>query len=638
MMDRMSAPKAPETFPQFLLHNYSQFPNEIYMRHKKLGYWREYTWDYCYQIIKHFALGLASLGLQRGDKVIIIGDNEPEWVWAELAAQSLGAAVVGAWVDTVPSELEYITNHSESSFGIAKDQEQVDKFLELEGKIPLIKKVIYWDPKGMWAYKDNPFLISFEDVMEQGKQYETAHPGEFEDSIARGKAADLCVIGYTSGTTGLPKGVLQVYDYYMTQVMRWHRFLPWRAGDNHVSFGTMAWGGEQLAAVAAPLIFRSIPNFVEKPETVLQNIKEIGPDTLVLGPRQYEDWVSMVQSRIMDTGRIKQFVYESCMPVGYKMADFILAGRRPPLFLRALYSLAYAVCFWPIRDYLGVQNVRVAITGSAAMGPDVVRWFAAIGLYLKDAYGLTELPVATLQRDIATLGTSGPPTLGTEVRISIEGEIRLRSAGMFQGYYKQPDQTAKRLQNGWVVTGDAGFIDEVGNLIILDRLEFMLMLKSGDKYSPTYIENRLRFSPYIKDVMVIGGEDKDYILSTINIDYETVGKWAEKNRIPYTTYANLSQKEEVYDLIQRDIKTVNSRLPQSARVRKYVLLPKEFDADEGELTRTRKLKRTFLVERNQALIIAAFSNLNSVDIETEIKYRDGRKGKTVTKIAIRTLN
>jgi long-chain acyl-CoA synthetase len=346
----------------------------------------------------------------------------------------------------------------------------------------------------------------------------------------------------------------------------------------------------------------------------------------------------MVQMKINDTNVIKRLLYKLCLPIGYKIADFKLEQRKKPtLFWQFLYMIADWVCFRPIRDHLGLQKVRTGITGGSSLGPDIFRWFRAIGINIKEGYGLTEINPVAIHGDIVKAGTVGPPVPGVTVRISNEGEILVSSDAKFQGYYKQPEEAAKMVVDGWVKTGDAGTFDEDGHLIILDRVKDMLLLKEGQKFSPTYIENRLKFSPYVKDVMVIGGEEREYIFAIINIDFDNVGRWAERNKIPYTTYVDLSQKTEVYDLIQRDVERVNKTLPSGARVKKYALLHKEFDPDEGELTRTRKLRRSFLEDRYGNLINAAYEGQAKVTTEAQVTYRDGRRGSVTTDINIRTL-
>lgn len=622
-----------DTLPKLFVQNYKNYPTKVAMRKKDFGIWNEYTWNDCYHNIKNFALGLVSLGLERGDKVVIIGDNDPEWFWAEFAVQAVGGAVVGLYVDAIPPEIEYIATHSESKFAVAKDQEQTDKFLKIRDRLPGFKKIIYWDPKGMWHYKEDPFIMDFRDVMKLGEKYETAHPDFFKESVDKGKREEIAAYCYTSGTTGTPKGAMISHDFLITNPIRWHVVCPRDEGEEFLSFVAPAWIAEQTMGVAGWAVFRFVVNFPEDPETVIENIREIAPRLMLLGTRQWESLLHQTQVRIMDSSLLKRLSYNLCMPIGYKIADFSLEGKRPNLFWKLLYQFAKLACLTPIRDQLGLKGLKHGITGGALLGPDIFRWFRALGVNLLDTYGLTEFTPATSTGEPPTVGAS-LPTPGTEVQIAEDGEILLRADAEFSGYYKDAAATTERVHNGWIKTGDAGFIDEYGQVVFLDRVKDMLTLKSGGKYSPTYIENLLKFSPYVKDLMVLG---EDYIFCIMNIDFDNVGKWAERNGIPYTTFVDLSQKAEVYDLIQKDVVGANSRLPEMARIRKFALLHKEFDPDEGELTRTRKLKRTFMEQRYSNLISAAYNDEAKVAIEATVTYQDGRMGKVSTAINIRSI-
>jgi long-chain acyl-CoA synthetase len=577
------------------------------------------------------------LEFKRGDKISIVGDNDPEWYWAELAAQALGGAAVGMYVDVIPDEVRYIADHSDSVFAVVKDQEQCDKFLEVIDRLPKIKKIIYWDPKGMRAYRSNPLITSFGEVVEMGRGVEEESPGLFEELVGQGKSTDCAVICYTSGTTGMPKGALISHAYLIEGARKFARVNPWSPSDEYLSFVPLAWIAEQLFMVAW-LLWGMPVNYPESPDTVQENIREIGPRLLLLGPRQWQGLVSTVQMKINDAGPIRRWLYRLSMAIGYKWADYRYEKRRtPPLHWSVLYKLADWACLMHIRDHLGLRRTRVGLTGGSSLGPDVFRWFQAVGVNIKEAYGLTEVNPVAMHREWPKAGTVGPVVPGVEVKISEEGEIWITSNPIFDGYYKQPEETERVVEDGWVKTGDAGVFDEDGHLIVLDRMKDMLTLKGGEKYSPTYIENRLKFSPYIKDGMVVGGEDKEYLFAIINIDFDNVGRWAEKNGYPYTTFVDLSQKKEVYDLISKDVERVNKDLPEGARVRKFSLLHKEFDPDEGELTKTRKLRRSFLEQKYKAMIEAAYSDQPKVSTEAEVKYRDGRTAVIKTDILIRTL-
>ncbi len=626
-----------DTLPKLLMANFRKDPSRVAVRKKDLGIWNRYSWGACYQGVKSFALGLHCLGFQSGDKVSIVGDNDPEWYWAELAAQALGGAAVGLYIDVIPSEVRYIVDHSDSAFAVVKDQEQCDKFLHVIDELPRLRKIIYWDPKGMRPYKGNPLVVSFEEVMEAGAKYEKDHPRAFEESVAKGRGTDTAVLCYTSGTTGLPKGALISHDFLIKGAKRFAQVNPWAPTDEYLSFVPLAWIAEQLFMVGW-LLWRLKVNYPESPETVQENIREIGPQSLLLGPRQWQGLVSTVQMKINDSVFFKRWLYRLCMRIGYRVAAYRFQRRkRPPLPWLLLYKLADLLCLMHVRDHLGLRRTRVGLTGGSSLGPDVFSWFQAIGVNIKEAYGLTEVNPVAMHGDWAKAGTVGPVVPGVDVRISEAGEVWVKSDPIFSGYHKQPDETAKVMQDGWVKTGDAGLFDTDGHLIILDRMKDMLELRGGVRYSPTYIENRLKFSPYVKDAMVLGGEEREFLFAIVNIDFDNVGRWAEKHGIPYTTFVDLSQKGEVYDLIEKDVQRVNQDLPAHARVRRFSLLHKEFDPDEGELTKTRKLRRSFLELRYKGLIDAAYGHAQKVTTEADVKYRDGRTATIKTEINIRGL-
>ena len=625
------------TLPQMMLEHYKTRPLEVAMRKKDFGIWNSFTWEQVYQIIKWMALGLKSLGLTRGDKVCIIGDNDPEWYCAELAVQSLGGICIGLYIDAMPSDAEYIVTNSDSVFVFSKDQEQTDKFLEIREKIPNVKKVIYWDKKGMYSYKNNAWLLENNDLMAMGREYEKRHPEFFDKSIEMGTEDDLALLSYTSGTTSLPKGVMVSYEYVIKASSRFAAASVPQKDDDYLSFVPPAWLSEQLI-MTAWLIFGMKVNFPEEPTTIMENIREIGARTMLLGPMQWQGLLSQVQMKIFDTGPLRRFLYETCLAIGYKVAENRASGQgKLSPHWKVLSIIANALCLSHIRDNLGLSKARYGLTGGSALGPDVIRWFEAIGVSVKDAYGLSELTPATFHRSLIKAGTSGPPAPGVQVKIGEGGEIFIRADRMFDGYYKQPEETKAMLVDGWIKTGDCGTIDQDGHLIVYDRVKEMLPLKGGGIYSPTYIQNRLKFSPYIKEVLIIGGADREFIFGIVTIDFDNVGKWAEKNRIAYTTFADLSQKDEVYQLIEKDIIRVNGTLPTAAKVARYTLLHKEFDPDEGELTKTGKIRRAFLENRYSDLIEAVYAWRDKITVEAEVKYRDGRQGTIKTDIKIKTI-
>ena len=628
---------SPSTIPQLIAANHEKWSQRTAMCMKKFGVWQRYSWREYYENVKYFSLGLISLGLERGDVVSIIGDNEPEWFWGEFATQAAGGIVTGIFVDSIPSEVKYIATHSGAKFAIVNDQEQTDKFLEIKNELPSLRRIIYWDPKGLKNY-DDPLLISFAEVMQLGRDYEKMHPGLFEQDVGWGRGDDVAFIYYTSGTTGLPKGAVLTHQALINTARGFISRYPLNEGDDLISNFPAAWVGDSFFATIPHLLTGARLNFPEEPETIAEDTREVGPNFVIYGPRQWESLVSDIHVKIIDASPIKRFTYNLFLPVGYKIADMNFQNQEPNLFWRALYGLAYLLLFRPLKDKLGLSKVRFAVTGSSVLSLDTFRLIHAIGVELRQNYASTEAGlISSHGKGEIAFESVGRPALGTEVRVTDEGELLVRSSSMFTGYHKNLEKTEAVLTQGWCHTGDAVNINEKGHLIFLDRLDHMGELRSGIKYAPQYIEGRLRFSPYIKDAMVIGGKDKDFVSAIVNMDFTMVGKWAERNRIPYTTFVDLSQRKEVADLIQKDLMRVNSYLPEPARVRKFVLLHKEFDPDEAELTRTRKLRREFMEERYRDLIKGVYDGSDEIEVEASVTYRDGRKGTVATAIKVRTV-
>lgn len=629
--------KAPETIPQILKSNYEKWGQRTAMCMKKFGIWQRYSWQEYYETVKCLSLGLTSLGLERGDVVCIIGDNEPEWFWGEFATQAAGGIATGTFVDSIPSEVKYIAAHSGARFAIVNDQEQTDKFLEIKDELPSLKTIIYWDPKGLRNY-DDPILISFAEVVKLGREYEQRHPSLFEQNVERGKGNDIAFIYYTSGTTGLPKGALLTHRALIHTAQGFASRYPLNENDDLISNFPAAWVGDSYFATIPHLLTGARLNFPEEPETIAEDTREVGPNFVIYGPRQWEGLVSQIQIKMMDAHPLKRLVYNLFLPVGHKIADMQFQGKTPNLFWRALHGIANVFLFRPLKDQLGLNKVRFAVTGSSVLSLDTFRLIHAIGIELRQNYASTEAGfISSHGKGEISFESVGRPARGTEVRITDEGELLVRSDCMFNGYHKDPKKSADTLRNGWCHTADAVHINDEGHLIFLDRLEHMGELSSGAKYAPQYIEGRLRFSPYIKDAMVIGGKDKEFVSAIVNIDFAMVGKWAERNHIPYTTFVDLSQKQEVADLVQKDLARVNSYLPEATRVKKFVLLHKEFDPDEAELTRTRKLRRDFMEQRYKDLIEAMYGEREEVKVTAPVTYRDGRKGVVSTTIKVRSV-
>ena len=625
-----------DTWPKILRWNCERYGDgKIAMRYKDFGIWKPYTWKDYYENAKYLALGLLSLDFEPGDKIIIIGDNAPQWYYAELAAQANHGASVGIYTDLTPPEIKYIAEDSEIKFAVVEDQEQADKFLQIEGELPLLKRVIYWDPKGLDHY-DEPILAFFGDVLEMGREYERLHPGLFEQNVDSGKGDDICALVYTSGTTGAaPKGAMHSYNTMRVGAENHLRLDMWQEDDDVVSYLPPAWMTEQWYSIGCMLISGATLNFPEKPETTQSDIREIGPNLVFYGAGMWEALAAMVQARMLDSSLLKRFTFNALVPIGHKMATLKFEGK-PNLFWKALYGLAWLALFRPLRSMLGMSHIRICYTAGSLLSPDALKFWHALKLPLKSLYGSTEgCCSAGALSDNIKLGTCGPPMRGCEIRITDEREIIIRTGGLFRGYYRVPEKTAEVVKDGWFYSGDGGFLDEDGQLVFLDRLKDMGRTATGAIYAPQYIESRLKFSPFISNAMVIGGEDKDFLSVVIIIDYENVGRWAESHHIAYTTFTDLSQKTEVYGLVGKEIERVNRGLPQGARVTKFVDLHKELDPDEAELTRTRKLRRKFLSERYKDLIDFIYSGKEEFGVEAKVRYRDGREGVVRTTIKIK---
>ena len=627
-----------DTFPRLLMRQYERYGDKkVAMRHKYRGIWRNYSWEDYYEKVKFFSLGLLSMGLKRGDKVSILGENEPQWYWANLAVQAAGATVVGIFIDCVPEEVKYYASSSDSRFIVAHDQEQVDKVLEIADELPLLEKVIHWDPKGLWLY-DAPFLTSFDEVLELGREYDKEYPNLFSENVNRGEKDDVALILYTSGTTGLPKGAMVSHNNILKTAKVMVEVDPIYITDNYVSAVSPAWITEHNS-IATQLIAGSSVSFPENPETVQEDIREIAPQTLFYGARQLENISRMIQAKIIDTSALKKLLYNLSLPVAYKKADMEIAKRDMKLLWRVVYWLCNMLVYRNLRDKLGMPNVRRVYSGGAALSPDIIRFFRGIGVNLKMGYGSSEGGVAgSGQRDGDTkLETAGPPFCFVEMRLTDEGELLIRSPGVFKGYYKNPESTQKAIVGGWFNTGDFCHLDEDGHLVVMGRMADVRGLSSGKTFHPDYLEIRLRFSPYLKDALVFGIETEDYVTAIINIDKETVGRWAEGHHIPYTTFVDLSQKEEVLSLVAKELEKVNKSLPGHTRVKKFVSLHKEFDPDESEMTRTRKLRRAFVEQRFKDIIDGMYGASTEIKVQSEITYRDGRRGMIETALKVCSL-
>jgi len=627
------------TIPKLFLQKCKKYgKNKIAMREKEFGIWIPFTWRDYLENVKDLCLGLVSLGLKPGDKVAMIGDNRPEGLWAEMA--TLCAGGIGVWLfrDCMMDEVKYIVDHSDAKFFVGEGQEEVDKALAIRDECPKLEKVIWDDPKGMRRYHQD-LLISIKKVQELGRELDNREPDLFEKMINEGHGDDICLLFYTSGTTALPKGALLTHWNMLTMGRNLMAIDPCFDTDDFVSYLPFAWIGEQMMSISCGLQVGYTLNFPEEPETARENIREIGPHVMFAPPRLYEGMTRQVQVKHIDSTWIKRMIYQFATKVGYKVANLKFQRQPVPWYWKFFNWLGQISMQKKLKDHLGMSRLRHAYTGGAAMGPDHFRFFHALGVNLKQIYGQTEIAgISIVHRDgDVKFDTVGTPIPETEVKITEDGEIISRSPSVFLGYYKMAEETEKTLVDGWLYSGDRGFIDEDGHLVVFDRSKDVMTLSDGRPFSPQYLETRLKFSPFIQEAWVIG-DNRPYVTSVMCIDYSVVGKWADEKKINYTSYPELSQKLEVYDLVQKQIEEANKDLPGPARISKFVNLYKVFDADDEELTRTSKLRRAFVENRYKDIVSALYSDTDTVHMDTTITYEDGREQRIKTDLRIQEVN
>ena len=579
---------------------------KVALREKQYGIWQEVTWEQYYAHVRAVCLGLLELGLRRGDKVAVISGNRPAWLYTELAAQSAGAIPLGIFVDNLPHQVQFILEHSEARFVMVEDQEQADKVLAVRGALPKLERIIVEDTRGLEEYQD-PMLTSLEEVEALGRQLDVREGHLYHELLEKRQPSDVAVLLYTSGTTGVPKAAMVSHRNLLCAAASVTQVDRVSETDEIVSILPFAWVGEQFLSVALALYAGATVNFAEQPETMREDLREIGPHLLLAPPRVWEAMCSEYQVRIADAGLLKRAVTRAALAIGERMVEREL--RRKPLGIgwRLLYAVAYLLAFRSMLDKFGLSRVRFAYTGGAPLGPEVFKFFRALGLNLKQVYGQTETAgICVLHPDGDVRGeTVGKPTPGTRVRLSDTGEILIACDSVFLGYYKNPEATAMALNDGWLHTGDAGLLDEAGHVVMIDRLQDVLRLADGSRFSPALIENKLKFSPYIRESVVIG-EDRPHIVALIQIDMGNVGSWAEANRLPFTTFQDLSRKPEVFELIGKEVARVNQDLPRVAHIQRFALFDKELDADDDELTRTQKVRRSTILVKYTEMIEALY--------------------------------
>jgi len=627
------------TFPQ-VLSKYSERLGDkgIAIREKAYGIWLTYTWKDYLSYTRRVAMGLKSLGLQKGENVGLIVDNHPEWLFAELGAQSVGGVTVPFFTSAVAKELSGGLNRIQAVYVFAQDQEQVDKLLEMKDQLGHVRRIIYIDPTGMRTYRQHPWLLSFKALLDLGDQLDKEQPELFAKELWAGKSSDVALMIMTSGTTGVPKLVMLKHENFLEMARKWLETAPIGIGDNWISITPTAWIVDQLWGVGISLGGGIVMNFPETYETAVEDFREIGPTVIVTSSRFWEELASKIRVKISDAGLLKRSLYNFSQKIGGQVVDLESQGKPIPAKLRVLSRLTRRIVSLPLMDRMGCLGFRAAYTGGHPISPDVIRFFRANGLNLKQCYGLTEAGgIFQVQPD----GEVKPETVGkplprTEVRIAEDQEVLVSSKSVFHGYYQNPEATAAALKDGWFHTGDAGYLDEDGHLLIIGRKEDIMRTKEGEAFSPDFIETRLKFSPYVKEA-VIWGEGQPYLTAFINIDFGNVGNWAEDRKIPYTTYNDLSQQPAVEELIRGEVRLVNTQLPKPMQVVKGILLYKLLDADDEELTRTGKVRRKFVFQQYKDLIDAMYANKTELPVKGQVRYRDGHVGVIETTVKILTI-
>jgi long-chain acyl-CoA synthetase len=620
----------PLTLPHILIENAKKFPPiKAAIREKDYGIWQSYSWQDYLDQVRDFALGLAAIGFKRNDRIAIIGDNRPQLYWGLAAVQCLGGIPVPLYQDAIHTELRYIVDHSECRFALAEDQEQADKLMHLKEEIHRLEYIIYDDPRGLRKYRED-WLIAFTDVQEKGRKFGKENPDYFMNEVNQVKPDDLSIIVYTSGTTGNPKGVMLTHRKIADASLG---FLAWDnlgAEEEVMAYLPMAWIGDHIFSYGQALTAGFCINCPESHATVVHDQKEIGPTHIFAPPRIWENILTQIMIKIEDSAWIKQKVFHYFLGLATRVKKKADSHGPISLMEEILYRIGKVIIYAPLVDNLGMSKIKVAYTAGEAIGPEIFEFYRALGINLKQLYGMTESSAyISMQKDGDIDPESvGPPAPGVKVKISEKGEVLYQGPGNFLGYYKNPEATAVTLEDGWLHSGDAGYMTERGHLKIIDRAKDVSKLKNGTMFAPKYIENKLKFSPYIKEA-VAHGMGRDFVATFIDIDYGAVANWAERRHIAFTSYTDLAQKPQVYDLISDAILKVNKSLSQDpnlrgSQIKRFLLLHKELNPDDGEITRTRKVRRGFIAEKYGDMIDALYDGSENVDVEATFTYEDGR--------------
>jgi len=622
-----------DTYPKLLAWNAARHGGAVALREKRLGLWREITWSDYQRRVRTLAYGLHAIGIGRGDVVALIGDNRPDWIMGEIAIHAVGGLSLGLYRDALDTEAAYLITYAGVKAVLAEDEEQVDKLLNLGAEIPTVQHIVYADPRGMRKY-DDPRLMTASELERRAAEREAAEPAFYENAVAQGSGADTAILCTTSGTTAHPKLAMLRAGAMLKHCRAYLKVDPKGPDDEYVSVLPLPWIMEQIYAVAEPLICRMRVNFAEELETAMHDMREIGPTFILLAPRLWEKIAAEVRARMMDASAPKRLMFDLGMRIGMAALD------------RGKHSiLAELLLFRALKDRLGFSRLRSAATGGAALGPDTFRFFLAMGIPLRQLYGQTELAGAyTIHRpgdvDFDTVGVGFDETI--EIHVAEPdpngvGEIVTRHPNMFGGYWNAPEASAAELADGWMHTGDAGYFKPDGQLVVIDRIRDIATTASGARFSPQYIENKLKFSPFVAEAVVLGN-NRPFLAALICIRFDILAKWAEKHRIAFTTYTDLAAKPEIYRLVRREIEAINRTLPEAQRVRRFLLLYKELDADDGELTRTRKVRRGVIGEKYGDLIDAIYRGEEAVAVDTTITFQDGSKQRIRTTLKVEDLS
>jgi long-chain acyl-CoA synthetase len=629
-----------DTFPRWLMHHARARPQQPAMREKAYGIWQTYSWAQVAENVRAIACGLAQLGFKRGDRLAVVGDNRPRLYWSVAACQCLGGIPVMMYQDAVAQEMVYVLQDAEIKFAVVEDQEQVDKMVEIQADAPLLEHVIYDDPRGMRHYTQT-LLMGLDALQEMGRIHDRNQPDFLDSEIDKGASDDISIMLYTSGTTGKPKGVCQTHGAFIAAARGAIQFDKLTDKEDILSYLPMAWVGDHLFSFAQATVAGFTINCPESGETVMNDLREIGPTYYFAPPRVFENLLTQVMIRMEDASSLKRNIFHHFMDVARRCGADILDGKAVSGGDRFQYWLGNLLVYGPLKNVLGMSRIRVAYTAGAAIGPDLFRFYRSIGINLKQLYGQTETcAYVCLQPDgEIKLDSVGKPAPFVEVKLADNGEILVKGPMLLKAYYKRPDATAESINaDGYFMTGDAGFFDEDGHLKIIDRAKDVGKMADGTMFAPNYIENKLKFFQHIKEAVTFGN-GKAFATAFINIDLEAVGNWAEKKGMAYSGYTDLAQQAAVYALIRDCVEKVNADLAadpnmSGSQIKRFLILHKELDADDGELTRTRKVRRNFIAEKYSVLIEAMFEGRKTQFIETQVKYEDGRTGKVSADLRI----